>query len=122
MLASHDCYLDVNVFESMRAIGEPGDRFVFEIYKVFLEQSEKVLKDMDEANQRSDAVTIKQLAHRLKGSAANLGATALSNKAAIMEQEITASSSDLAEDIRELSRIFEATSHRILISLETGLR
>lgn len=113
-------YLDPNVFESMRSIGGPDDQFVFDIYRVFVEQSEKVLAEMTEADRRADLLAVKRLAHRLNGSAANLGALALSSKAALLEHQIDLKAEKahpVSDEIRELTAIFAATHKQIQSAL-----
>ena len=61
---------------------------------------------------KNDLVAAKRLAHRLKGSAANVGATALSRQAALIEKSISSdlhSEIQLTEAAEELSLLFGQT-------------
>jgi HPt (histidine-containing phosphotransfer) domain-containing protein len=102
-----DPILDLQIVDSIKAVSH-DDSFASELYQLFVDQSTAVLKELDQAVQLQDLVATRRLAHRLKGSAANVGAAALSRKASLIETAIAQSRSDelpleqAASDLREL--------------------
>jgi CheY-like chemotaxis protein/HPt (histidine-containing phosphotransfer) domain-containing protein len=60
---------------SLREIRQPGVDFVTELIDLFLNEATSHLKALHEAVMKHDAVEIQRMAHRLKGSSANMGAT-----------------------------------------------
>lgn len=85
-----DDILDRKVIDSIKAVSA-DDGFAVELYKIFVDQSAAVIAEMHLAANRHDLLAAKRLAHRLKGSAANVGATALSQKASVIESALLGS-------------------------------
>jgi len=89
-----------------------NDGFAEELLKLFVEQSELAVRSIGEATARADFDVVKYYAHRLKGSAANVGARQLSRKASELEE--LAKDGALDEDrvrvlLDELSQVREAS-------------
>jgi HPt (histidine-containing phosphotransfer) domain-containing protein len=60
----------------LKAIQPPGDAdFFSELIDLFLDETESHLKVLHAAGLRNDATEIRQVAHLLKGSSANIGAS-----------------------------------------------
>jgi PAS domain S-box-containing protein len=89
--------IDQAQLADLRAIQQPGQAdFVTELIDLFLNEATPHLRALHEAVMRDDAAEILRVAHRLKGSSGNMGATRLASLAAEFE------SKDPAQDKREL--------------------
>jgi len=70
--------LDPTVLENLRQLTPPGEPDVLkEVLELFLEDVPVRIERLRTAWQGGDAVVLQRAAHSLKGSAANIGATAL---------------------------------------------
>jgi CheY-like chemotaxis protein/HPt (histidine-containing phosphotransfer) domain-containing protein len=76
---------DPAVLEQLRAVGRPEDDLVAELLSIFLEQLDGILAELVSAVDAGDHARVLHAAHNLKGSSANLGATAFSEVAALIE-------------------------------------
>ena len=76
---------DPAVLEQLRAVGRPEDDLVAELLSIFLEQLDDILAELAAAVEAGDDRRVLAAAHNLKGSSANLGATAFSEVAALIE-------------------------------------
>ena len=82
---------------SLGEIQKPGEAdFVTELIDLFLEEAASDLKALHQALLKQDAVDIARVAHRLKGSSANMGATQMAALAKELEGK------DPAKDARKL--------------------
>ena len=89
--------IDQAQLASLREIQQPGEAdFVTELIDLFLNEATSHLKALHEALMTDDAVEIQRVAHRLKGSSANMGATQM----AALSEELE--SKDPAKDASEL--------------------
>ena len=78
--ADDDAVLDPSALAGLRELREEGEPDpVVELIDLFLRDTPPRIQDMQTAIARSDARTLKEAAHGLKGSASNLGALRLSN-------------------------------------------
>lgn len=70
--------LDPQSIENLRALN-PGDNdeFLREIAGIFLEDTPQRISDLDQSALAADVPKFTRAAHSIKGSSANLGATAL---------------------------------------------
>jgi HPt (histidine-containing phosphotransfer) domain-containing protein len=59
--------------------GEDAAEFIPQLIDTYLQETAKILTDMNQALSQKDAVTLRQAAHKLKSSSASLGAITLSN-------------------------------------------
>ena len=79
--------LDLEIIESIRDVGDvrDSDGFARELFDLFSEQSDLAVRELTSAVSRDDLAQVRYFAHRLKGSAANIGARALSRQAEELE-------------------------------------
>ncbi len=90
-------HIDQNQLASLREIQQPGKTdFVTELIDLFLRESSFHLKVLREAVTKGERDEIERMAHRLKGSSANMGVMQM---AALCEQ---LESKDPAKDTRGL--------------------
>jgi two-component system, sensor histidine kinase RpfC len=68
--------LDPDTFRELEALGN-GTDFLEDLTKVFLEDGEKLLREMERALGNQNAGEMHDLAHALRGSAGNIGAVSL---------------------------------------------
>jgi HPt (histidine-containing phosphotransfer) domain-containing protein len=112
--------LDHEVLDGLREMQEVGEPdLLAELVEIFVEDASARLRALREALERSDAESLKQTAHALKGSAANLGARRMAHIAARIEK-LTGDSGDLMEVaglLEELQREFEGVSAELSASL-----
>ena len=89
--------IDQAQLASLRAIQQPGEPdFVTELIDLFLHEAASDFQVLRDALLRVDALEIQRVAHRLKGSSANMGATQM----AALSEELE--SKDPAKDASEL--------------------
>ena len=85
--ADADAVLDRSVLAGLRELREEGEPDpAVELIDLFLRDTPPRIQDMQTAIARSDARTLKEAAHGLKGSASNLGAQRLSNLCLALEK------------------------------------
>jgi two-component system sensor histidine kinase/response regulator len=95
-----------------------GDRALFEeLAQVFKTECPKILSGMRRAVSDRDATTLEHQAHALKGSSANLGASAVSQTA--FEIEKVARSTDM-ERASELLKLLQGEVDRLYCELESS--
>ena len=116
--------LDLEIIDSIRDVGDvrENDEFARELYDLFAEQSDLSVRELTSAVARLDHSQVRYYAHRLKGSAANIGAKALSRQAEALETAARAGTADaeyLAAAARELGPLREE-SLRALAKLLLG--
>jgi HPt (histidine-containing phosphotransfer) domain-containing protein len=78
--------IDTQAIENLRALN-PGDNdeFLREIVGIFLEDTPQRIAELDESFAAGDVARFTRAAHSIKGSASNLGATALRTLAEELE-------------------------------------
>jgi CheY-like chemotaxis protein/HPt (histidine-containing phosphotransfer) domain-containing protein len=104
--ADADAVLDRSVLAGLRELREEGESDpAVELIDLFLRDTPSRIQDMQTAIARSDARTLKESAHGLKGSASNLGAQRLSNLC--LELEKLAGDGKLAEAADLFNRVTE---------------
>ena len=113
--------LDHEVLDALREMqGEEVRLLLAELAEIFEEDASTRLRALREALERGDAESLKQTAHALKGSAANLGARRMAHMAARIE-ELTAGGSEslkeVADLVEELQREFEGVRAELSASL-----
>jgi len=69
-----------------------------ELMDLFFEQSEQQIKALDEAIKNKQALSIRDLAHSIKGAAGNLGVNQVQQTATVLEQIGSESELDRAEE------------------------
>lgn len=86
MNQSEDNVLDMSVIESLRELGGDGDDSLFrELLELYLDDSTKQLKRLEQSLASGDLKVAERIAHTLKSSSANLGAVAMSRICLEME-------------------------------------
>lgn len=103
--------LDGEVLEGLRQLGsadEPG--ILEELISIFVEDAEVRMAALKEAFEREDRTSLREVAHALKGSSANMGAVRMSETCRKLE-ELTASGAleEIGEAILRLEDEYEAT-------------
>ncbi len=80
--------IDLAAIENLRALN-PGDQdaFLREITGIFLEDTPQRIAELEQALAAGDAARFSRAAHSIKGSSANLGATALRAVAEQLERQ-----------------------------------
>ena len=94
---------------------EDDSQLVEELVHLFLEGCPMAMEEMRDALEAGDTVLLERLAHTMKGSSANIAATATSRAALALELE--ARGGDLRK-ARERVDILQAEIHRLLPELE----
>jgi HPt (histidine-containing phosphotransfer) domain-containing protein len=70
----------------LRELNQPGEKdFVSELIDIFCQQSPPILSELESAVAQLNFVSIEKLAHKLKGSSANIGAARLYSLCADLE-------------------------------------
>jgi two-component system sensor histidine kinase/response regulator len=76
--------LDQSVLAGLRELGDQG--FLVELYELFLEDVPAQLEALREGIERCDAPSVERVAHTLKGSCGNIGATRMATICAELEE------------------------------------
>jgi HPt (histidine-containing phosphotransfer) domain-containing protein len=106
--------IDLLFIEELYGIGEAaGQDFLGELVEQFVRDSETLLVEMRSALKAGDAVGASRIAHKIKGSAGQLGGRRLSSSCARMEtntsegdlEEALEGLHDVEVDYEELSRV-----------------
>jgi len=102
--------LDISVMAAIRALGDPGEPDVYaEVAHLFLVDVPIHLSSLAAAIARGDADSVWQIAHRLRGSALELGAVRMAPLCAAIEHAARAGSLEHASAQAEsLEREFAA--------------
>lgn len=73
-----DSALDPTVIDNLRQLTPPGEPDVLsQVLRIFLDETPKKVRALLEALDAGDAAQVARLAHSLKGSTGNIGASAL---------------------------------------------
>lgn len=87
--------LDPAVIATLRQLSEPGGPDVVEeVFAIFLEETPKRLDDIDAAMEIGNPNQVHRLAHSLKGSAGNIGATAMFDACKALDDEARTGKAD----------------------------
>jgi two-component system sensor histidine kinase/response regulator len=117
--------LDRNILEELRT---EGDDFLEELFDMFVAEAPAGLKRITEAFQSSDLNTAGLQAHRLKGSAAGLGAKRLQELCGAVEQAVRANQPAAARALldqlsSECQRVLEAiAAERAIVAAKEATR
>jgi len=90
--------LDPSVFESLRGYAKSG-AFLKQVIEIFEQHGRVSLGELSAAAQLDDKESLKLIAHRLKGSCLNVGATLMAQNLRHLEQ-LTTSNETLDETQR----------------------
>ena len=111
-----DSVIDHNVLDQIRAIDESGaGGLLGRIIDMYLDESARMLAQMAEAIEAKDAKMLYQLAHTLKSTSANVGATKVSDVSTRLEDCGRSGELDTAQ---ELHKSLEAENNRAVIELQ----
>ncbi|HEC13958.1 MAG TPA: Hpt domain-containing protein [Acidiferrobacteraceae bacterium] len=93
--------LDAAVLQGLRNLG--SDSFLIELIVLFAKDSEQLMGDIDSALSSQHWSKVRDLAHKLKGSAGNLGAKRLARRCEYLEgsstKELTAQAAPLLGEL-----------------------
>jgi len=97
----------LDVEEFMDRVQGDKDLF-FELLDIFVQDFQGKRKELEEAVKKQDVETIKNVAHFLKGSCANISAKPMRAIFVRMEEKIAAGAMDtFGEDLAEIDQQFE---------------
>ena len=108
--------IDLQAIDTLRALN-PGDndQFIREIVTMFLEDTPMRIAELDQTFTSGEAKKFSRAAHSIRGSSANLGATALRLAAEQLEEcARTAPPAALASQVEALKAAFERTRAELL--------
>jgi HPt (histidine-containing phosphotransfer) domain-containing protein len=88
---------------ALRALCGDDEQFIFEVLTTFAESAQQILADIDHAIRTSQATSVAQCAHKLRGAAANACFAAL---AAVADRLETAPKTEWAGAYQELCIIW----------------
>jgi len=109
-------YLDMVDF-SQRVDGDT--ELIVELYRLFLDDSKKLIADIADSAERNDAGTLRIAAHTLKGSSASISARAMQDISSEMENMAIANDLSNAKSARDrLFHCYEMTIAEIQSALE----
>ncbi|MDX1482352.1 MAG: response regulator [Woeseiaceae bacterium] len=109
--------VDRRALQALAELQQPhDDEFVASVVAAFCEGAEESRARMSEAVAAQDAARIADIAHGLKSSSANVGATVLSSICAQLETQVR---EDRLKESSELHEIFEREMARVLEVLRT---
>ena len=112
--------LDVSVMEAIRALGAPGEPDVYtEVARLFLADVPIHLSALGAAIAADSAESVRQIAHRLRGGALEMGALRMAPLCAAIEHAARAGSLEhAAAQAESLDREFAAAR----VALEQAIR
>lgn len=98
--------LDMSVIAALRELSGDGDESLFrELLELYVDDSTKQMKRLEESLSGGDIKVAERIAHTLKSSSANLGATAMSKICREMEMhgrnQSVSGMSELLSETRE---------------------
>ncbi|MCP4660838.1 MAG: response regulator [bacterium] len=115
--------VDAARLEVLRELGRRADHdLVGELSKLFIERGPRGLEEVRQALAAQDFATAEHVAHSLKGTCGNLGATRMAKLAAALEQHAAAGAlEECSRQIEEVAKEFErvAAELREILSQET---
>jgi signal transduction histidine kinase/CheY-like chemotaxis protein/HPt (histidine-containing phosphotransfer) domain-containing protein len=117
--ADDDGAFDRKVLDELRAMGTPDDDLVGELLSIFLSQLDGLVFDLVAAVEARDDTRVREIAHSLKGSSANLGASAFARVAGLMEAEAAAGGDPAALD--ELLAQLRTEEERVRVAARAEL-
>ena len=108
--------LDTSRIDMIRNLDTKGDSLLGRLVEVFEEEARKTMEAVRTGDGDGDATALHRLAHRLHGSAANLGAPMLASACADLEA-VTAEASESEGDVGALVAQVESELARALGAL-----
>ena len=97
-------YLDIQTLQMLEDLSDPGeDSLVIELKTLFEESTPPLLAELEAAAEAVQVEKIARIAHRIKGSALNIGAQNLATLCSNLEK--TAATNSVQENIRLIREI-----------------
>jgi HPt (histidine-containing phosphotransfer) domain-containing protein len=88
--------LDIDLLRGLEELSPPGtDNLLVELAELFEKTTPQLLSDLRSAITSAQIETVVRIAHRLKGSAANIGAQGMANLCSHLEKSATRSSAEI---------------------------
>jgi len=82
--------LDLDLLRGLEELSPPGpDNLLCELAELFEKTTPQLLSDLKSATTNAQLETVVRIAHRLKGSAANIGAQGMANLCSHLEKSAT---------------------------------
>ncbi len=78
--------VDMTAIDRLKQLSDPENQFLVKLIMLFLEQSESSIEEIKKHFQNGDAILTSKAAHKLKGSAMNVGAKRLSKACSGIER------------------------------------
>ena len=98
--AANNAVLDRDVLEQLKAIESEGDsNLMARVVRLYLGESVDLMQNLDQALHLNDAPKIARMAHALKSSSANVGATRLSRLSADLQSSALRADIDVSRDL-----------------------
>lgn len=109
--------IDQNVINDLKEIGD--DEFLKELMETFITQGDEIVEQIEKAYFDNDNVLLSQLAHKLKGSALNIGANKLGSASKYIELNTKSEfPDDMFNRVHELKDIYRATKNELNIIIK----
>jgi HPt (histidine-containing phosphotransfer) domain-containing protein len=114
------CTLDASVAAAIRALGMPGEPDVFaDIARIFLADVPAHLSSLSAAIAAGDIESVRKVAHRLRGSALEIGAVRMAPVCEAIELDAEAGSlTQAAAQADRLNREFAAVRQALELVIE----
>ena len=88
--------LDIDLLRGLEELSPPGtDNLLVELAELFEKTTPQLLSDLRSAITSAQIETVVRIAHRLKGSAANIGAQGMANLCSHLEKSATQNSAEI---------------------------
>ncbi len=97
--------IDIKLFDRLQVMADDDPTFIQKLITLFVEQSDEIVSEMDVIADKNDYIAMSQAAHKLKGSALNLGGRQLGEICKTIEN--LCESKDFSEIETQLSRLKE---------------
>ena len=115
-------YLDLELLRGLEELGSPGaDSLVAELAHIFTDTTPVILTELRMAAKNDQGTTASRLAHRLKGSAANIGAKHMAALCAQLEKSASTNPTKINQEIVErIIESFSASVHALQQHITTA--
>jgi len=102
--------IDLKLFERLQVMADDDPTFIKKLITLFIEQSDEIVSEMEVIADKNDYTAMSQAAHKLKGSALNLGGRQLGEICKRIE-ELSASNdfSEIEVQLSNLKEIYKLT-------------
>jgi HPt (histidine-containing phosphotransfer) domain-containing protein len=111
--------IDLQQLEVLEDLSEPNESIVDELTRIFKSSVPGLLADLSHAVDANDRESIRRIAHRLKGSAANIGAKRLAAGCSLLEQSAKSSSEPIpTECFASIEEHYKASEQALVRWLE----